>query len=89
MTFKPYKNAAEAAKQAVIAGLNIDEDVKVLSELWRHYLGLVSIDQNNQHTELDDTGLHFGADPFTTEDPVVAGESVQIGSFGQDIITFG
>ena len=49
MTFTPYQKATTAAKEAVIEALRIDEDAKVLSELWRHYLGLRSIEQNNLH----------------------------------------
>ncbi|UNH61232.1 hypothetical protein SSZBM1_115 [Synechococcus phage S-SZBM1] len=88
MTFTPYKNAVNAAKAAVIAGLRIDEDPKVLSELWRHYLGLVTIEQDNQHTELDDnlSPDYFGEDPFTTEDPIICGGPV--GGAGLDVITF-
>ena len=49
MTFTPYQKATAAAKEAVIEALKIDEDTKVLSELWRHYLGLRAIEQENLH----------------------------------------
>ena len=49
MTFTPYQKATAAAKEAVIEALKIDEDASVLSELWRHYLGLRTIEQNNLH----------------------------------------
>ena len=92
MTFTPYVRAAESAKQAIIEALRIDEDVNVLSELWRHYLGLRSIESNNLHTELDDNislnvdqpfqyDSYFGADPFTQELHVG-------GAAGQDVLTF-
>ena len=54
MSFTPYDRAAESAKQAVIEALRIDEDARVLTELWRDYLGLRTIQSNNLHTELDD-----------------------------------
>jgi hypothetical protein len=83
MTFTPYQKATTAAKEAVIEALRIDEDTRVLSELWRHYLGLRSIEQNNLHhnttfpvpTDLGNITINtasadtlsFGSDPFTTE----------------------
>ena len=100
MTFSPYSRAVTAAKEAVIEALRIDENTSVLSELWRHYLGLRSIEENNQHTDLDDNipfgaagdspigyDAYFGTDPFTTE-PVAAGAVNIPGSAGQDVITF-
>ena len=100
MTYQPYKNATDALKEAVIAALRIDEDPAVLSELWRHFLGVQSIMQNNLHTDKDDTITFpssedpydpYGLDPFTTElkDFPVAAGSVHIpGGLGQDVITF-
>ena len=97
MSFTPYDRAAESAKQAVIEALRIDEDVTVLTELWRHYLGLRTIQSNNLHTELDDNislkyeapaefqySSYFGADPFTQE---LNFQNVP-GSAGQDVLTF-
>ena len=79
MTFTPYHQAVIAAKAAVIEGLKIDEKEETLSELWRHYMGLRAIEQQNQHTELDDNKPtesitfnvkdNFGSDPFTMENP--------------------
>lgn len=91
MSFTPYVRAAESAKQAVIEALRIDEDVNVLSELWRHYLGLRAIESNNLHTEIDDNvslnvpadfqySSYFGADPFTQELNIPGGA-------GQDMLT--
>ena len=81
MTFTPYHQAVIAAKAAVIEGLKIDEKEETLSELWRHYMGLRAIEQQNQHTELDDNKPtesitfnvkdNFGSDPFTMENPYI------------------
>ena len=82
MTFTPYQQAVVAAKNAVIEALKIDEKEQTLSELWRHYMGLRAIEQQNQHTELDDNKTasesitfnvkdNFGSDPFTMENPYI------------------
>ena len=51
MTCTAYHTAAESAKSAVISALNDNEDTNVLSELWRHYLGLRHISDNHKHKE--------------------------------------
>ena len=55
MSCTKYKSAVDAAKEAVIHGLNTNEETNTLAELWRHYLGLRHIADNHKHVEENDT----------------------------------
>ena len=101
MTCTAYHTAAESAKSAVISALNDNEDTNVLSELWRHYLGLRYISDNHKHKEpeapkFSALGAEFYNTPsgddhikFDIEGPYAAQPVEYPFSVGQDVITFG
>ena len=66
MTCTAYHTAAESAKSAVISALNDNEDTNVLSELWRHYLGLRHISDNHKHKEPEVKFSALGAEFYNT-----------------------
>ena len=97
MSCTKYKVAVEAAKEAVIHGLNTNEETNTLAELWRHYLGLRHIADNHKHTaEADSINFSFSsadsADQFHAAEAVDYGYGVFGGGGvfgGQDVISFG
>ena len=97
MSCTKYKSAVSAAKEAVIHGLNTNEETNTLAELWRHYLGLRHIADNHKHVEGNDT-ISFSSTPaagdyfFSPEEygSWGAAQPVDYGyGLGQDVITFG
>lgn len=97
MSCAKYKVAVEAAKEAVIHGLNTNEETNTLAELWRHYLGLRHIADNHKHTaEADSINFSFSSadstDQFRAAEAVDYGYGVFGGGGifgGQDVISFG
>ena len=89
MSCTKYKVAVEAAKEAVIHGLNTNEETNTLAELWRHYLGLRYISDNHKHTaEADSINFSFSSADYQNH----AAEAVDYGYGvfgGQDVISFG
>ena len=95
MSCPKYKVAVEAAKEAVIHGLNTNEETNTLAELWRHYLGLRHISDNHTHTaEADSINFSFSSADYQNH----AAEAVDYGYGvfggggvfgGQDVISFG
>lgn len=91
MSCTKYKSAVNAAKEAVIHGLNTNEETNTLAELWRHYLGLRHIADNHKHVE-EEPKIEFsaiGSEFYNT--PVYAAQEVpfEFNLGGEDVITFG
>nr|BAR31741.1 hypothetical protein [uncultured Mediterranean phage uvMED] len=100
MSCAKYKSAVEAAKEAVIHGLNTNEETNTLAELWRHYLGLRHIADNHKHTaEADSINFSFSSADSAYQNHAAqcgfenhAAEAVDYGYGvfgGQDVISFG
>ena len=90
MSCTKYKSAVDAAKEAVIHGLNTNEETNTLAELWRHYLGLRHIADNHKHVEENDT-ITFSPSFYAPEEYGswgAAGPVPMPGDAGQDVITF-
>lgn len=92
MSCTKYKSAVDAAKEAVIHGLNTNEETNTLAELWRHYLGLRHISDNHKHVEENDT-ISFSSNLFYAPEEYGswgAAQPVDYGyGLGQDVISFG
>lgn len=91
MSCTKYKSAVDAAKEAVIHGLNTNEETNTLAELWRHYLGLRHIADNHKHVEENDT-ITFSPSFYAPEEygSWGAAQPVDYGyGLGQDVISFG
>lgn len=82
MSCTTYKAAVDAAKEAVIHALNVNEETNTLSELWRHYLGLRHIADNHKHVDEDTISFNF--------DGIGAAQPVNYYDYfgGQDVISF-
>tara|TARA_Y100000004_G_scaffold159073_1_gene185741 strand:- start:300 stop:623 length:324 start_codon:yes stop_codon:yes gene_type:complete len=91
MSCTKYKSAVDAAKEAVIHGLNTNEETNTLAELWRHYLGLRHIADNHKHVEVNDT-ISFSSSFYAPEEygSWGAAQPVDYGyGLGEDVISFG
>lgn len=91
MSCAKYKSAVEAAKEAVIHGLNTNEETNTLAELWRHYLGLRHIADNHKHTaEADSINFSFSSADSAYQNHAAEAVDYGYGIFGgQDVISFG
>jgi hypothetical protein len=86
MSCTKYKVAVEAAKEAVIHGLNTNEETNTLAELWRHYLGLRHIADNHKHTA---EAVDYGYGVFGGQDVISFGDNVIAGASASDTISLG
>lgn len=93
MSCTKYKSAVDAAKEAVIHGLNTNEETNTLAELWRHYLGLRYIADNHKHVEVNNENISFSSSFFAPEEYGSWGAAQPVdygyGLGGQDVISFG
>ena len=89
----PYQKAADALKVAVKTALDDNVDANLQSEIWRHFQGMQNIaDQLKDKTTDYNFSLSTSAfDPdynITFPTGVVAADTINLDSIGNDVITF-